>query len=448
MTMLINHVLFWSAVYLCMISTYKVYLSKRLNGFEAREWEISEKTYRILFALAVFAAVFIRIYKFGAVPGGFNRDGAMAAVDAKALAQYGTDRLGMRFPVHLTAWGHGQISALLSYLMVPFVKAFGLVPWAVRLPSLFVSLAGLACLYGFARDVFGKTVGLIVFCFAAVNPWHILQSRWAIDCNLYPHFFLFGVFFLNRAVGMERRRRGYLFLSMAMFGLCMYCYGLSIYTMPAFLFAACIYLLAAKKVSVVDVLLAAAVYLSVAWPFIAVMAVNFFRWETIETPLFTIPYFPGSVRTSDILFFSSNKLSQLKENLGYLLAATVLQEKDAPWNDVRNFGTMYLFSMPFAVLGIGGGNLRVPQKGGGCAAFVVFGDWYLVRACDKRSQCEPLKYHLLPDHHPCGDRHLRCSPHDPAAPIAVRDSGRLCSGFSPVCAGIFYGLRRGDKRSF
>ena len=447
MIMWINHALFWCAVILCVISVRNLYQLKKLGEFGAREWDISEKTYRILFALAVFVAVFIRIYKFGEVPGGFNQDGAMAAVDAKALAEYGTDRFGMRFPVHLTAWGIGQMSALLSYLMIPFVKAFGLVPWAVRFPSLLVSLAGLVCLYGFARDVFGKMVGLIVFCFAAVNPWHILQSRWALDCNLYPHFFLFGVFFLNRAVGKERRRRGYLFLSMVMFGLCMYCYGLSIYTMPVFLFAACVYLLVTKRVSIVDVLLSAAVYLSVAWPFIAVMAINFFRLKTIETPFFTIPYFPESLRFNDILFFSSSKLLQLKENAKSLLAVTVFQEKDFSWNDVSNFGTMYLFSMPFAVLGIGGGNLRVPQKGGGCAAFAVFRNRRLVWARDKRSQCEPYQYHLLSDYCSCWDRYLRCSPHDFAAPSAVWDSGRLCGDFSAVCAGILYGLRRGDKCS-
>lgn len=376
MTSLLNNVLFWTAVVFCVISAYKVYLSKRMEGFGAKEWSVPEKTYRILFILAVFTAVFIRIWKFGQVPGGFNQDGAMAAVDAKALAEYGTDRFGMRFPVHLTAWGIGQMSALLSYLMIPFIKVFGLVPWAVRLPSLFLSLAGLACLYGFARDVFGKEVGLLVLWFAAINPWHILQSRWTLDCNLYAHFFLFGVFFLNRAVE-KVRRRGYLCLSMVMFGLCMYCYGISIYTMPAFLIAACVYLLAAKKISFADAMLSMAVWLLVAWPFIAVMAINFFRWETIETPFFTLPYFPESVRSSDILFFSSNKLSQLAENVKSLLGITIMQTKDLPWNDVRNFGTMYLFSMPFAVLGLGGLFYEFRKKAGAVllALFLGTGVW-------------------------------------------------------------------------
>lgn len=370
MTILLNYVLFWTAVIFCVISAYKVYLSKRMDGFEAKEWNISEKAYRILFVLAVFTAVFIRVYQFGKVPGGFNQDGAMAAVDAKALAEYGTDRLGMRYPVHLTAWEYSQMSALLSYLMVPFVKIFGLVPFAVRLPSLLLSLAGLACLYGFVRDVFGKYAAIIVFCFAAINPWHILQSRWTVDCNLYAHFFVFGVFFLNRAVRKEKRR-GYLILSMIMFGLCMYCYGISIYTMPVFLLAACVYLLAAKKVSVVDVMLSIAVYLLVAWPFIAVMAINFFGWDTVETPFFTLPYFPDSVRFNDILFFSPHKLSQLVENFTAMFRITVLQTKDLPWNDVRNFGTMYLISMPFAVLGLGG-LLYEFRKKAGAVLLVLF----------------------------------------------------------------------------
>lgn len=90
----------------------------------------------------------------------------------------------------------------------------------------------------------------------------------------------------------------------------------------------------------------------VAWPFILVMVINFFHWETIEFSIFTLPYFPDSVRANDILFFSTDKFSQLVENVRALLQVTVLQTEDLPWNDVRNFGTMYLFSIPFAVFGL------------------------------------------------------------------------------------------------
>lgn len=347
----LNNIFFWIAVVISVITVYKMYLSKRTAGFAAREFHIPETVYPIAFALAVFVSVFVRIYQFGSTPDGFNQDGAMAAVDAKALADYGTDRFGMKLPVHLTGWGYGQMSALLSYLMAPFIKLAGLNPVTARLPQLLVSLAGLYCLYLFIRDAFNKNAALVVFFFAAVNPWHILQSRWALDCNLYPHFFLIGIYFLHRSL-KKKHRRLCLCVSMTMFGLCMYCYGISIYTMPLFLLLACIYLLVSKKLAIYDALLAFVVYIAVAWPFIAVMAINFFKWDTIETPLFTLPYFPDSVRSNDILFFSDHIWAQLADNFKSLMNITLLQKKDLPWNDVEHFGTMYLFSIPFAIAGL------------------------------------------------------------------------------------------------
>ncbi|MBP3623203.1 MAG: glycosyltransferase family 39 protein [Oscillospiraceae bacterium] len=274
----------------------------------------------------------------------------MAAVDAKALADYGTDRFGMRFPVHLTAWGYGQMSSLLSYLMAPLIKLFGLNPVVARLPQLIISLLGLLTLYFFSRDAFGKTAALVIFAFGAINPWHILQSRWALDCNLYPHFFLFGLYFLHRA--MQGKKRLWLCVSMGLFGLCMYCYGIAIYTLPVFLVLACVYLLVKKRVRMGDALLALAVWLAVAWPFILVMAINFFRWDTIETPLFTLPYFAGSVRSGDILFFSENIPAQLWQNMKALADAVIIQKPDLPWNSIGQFGSLYLFSLPFAIAGL------------------------------------------------------------------------------------------------
>ena len=83
------------------------------------------KIYSITLILIFLVAIFIRIYKFGTIPMGINQDGAMAALDAKALLEYGTDRLGVHLPVHLTAWGYGQMSALLSYLIISMI-VFGL----------------------------------------------------------------------------------------------------------------------------------------------------------------------------------------------------------------------------------------------------------------------------------------------------------------------------------
>lgn len=334
---------------ICFIALWRMYHDRR--NCHTEKLHLSRKTYIVCLALIFLVAAAVRIYRFGAVPGGFNQDGAMAAVDAKALADYGTDRYGMQWPVHLTAWGYGQMSSLLSYLMIPFIKLFGLNPVTARLPLLVVSMMGLVVLYLFARDLFGNTAALIILFFGAINPWHILQSRWALDCNLYSHFFLFGVYFLNKSL---RRKKVYLWLclSMLMFGLCMYCYGISIYTMPFFLVVACSYLLISKKIRFTEALLCLFIWLAVSWPFITVMVINTFGLDTIETPLFTMAYFPDSVRAGDILFFSSNIPKQLLLNLRSLLEITLVQGEDLIWNNIPQYGTMYLFSMPFFFVGI------------------------------------------------------------------------------------------------
>lgn len=361
----LNQIFFALALFLTVVAMSRM-LSRPFTG---TEFFIDDRLYKALLMFFALTAIMVRVWEFGNVPGGFNQDGAMAAVDAKALADYGTDHYGMSLPVHLTAWGYGQMSALLSYLMVPFIKLMGLNAVSARLPQLIISLLGLAVLYLFSRDAFGKKAALVVFAFGSIAPWHILQSRWALDCNLYPHFFLFGIYFLNRSLE-ARRRKPLLCISMVMFGLCMYCYGVSIYTMPLFLLMACIYLLVKKELSIGEALLALAVWLAVAWPFILVMAINYFGWDTVEIGPFTLPYFSGSVRSNDILFFSENFFSQLWENIKSLQRTVFAQGDDLPWNNIRGFGSIYLFSLPFAVLGFVWTLLHLKEKPG--AALLLF----------------------------------------------------------------------------
>ena len=362
---LLNQILLAMSVFLATIVAVAM-LQRQGDG---HEFPMNDRLYKAVLFFFILVALFIRVYKFGQVPGGFNQDGAMAAVDAKALADYGTDRYGMSYPVHLTAWGYGQMSALLSYLMVPFIKLMGLNPVSARLPQLIVSLLGLAVLYLFARDAFGKKAALVVFAFGAIAPWHILQSRWALDCNLYPHFFLFGIFFLNRSL-KSKHRRLMLCLSMVMFGLCMYCYGISIYTMPLFLILACAYLMIKKQVNLREALMSFMVWLAVAWPFILVMAINFFKWDTIEVGPFTLAFFPDSVRSGDILFFSKDFFYQLYYNIWWMVEVVFAQYEDLPWNNIPAFGSIYMFSIPFAVLGFVWTLLRSKENTG--AALLMF----------------------------------------------------------------------------
>ena len=305
------------------------------------------KIVRYLLIALIGVFVFLRLYGFGEVPGGVNQDGAMAAVDAKALADYGTDRFGTRLPAHLYAWGYGQMSSLMSYCMVPFIKLFGLNVITMRLPVLIASLMGIAAFFFMFKKLFSKDAALIAALLVAINPWHFMQSRWALDCNMFPHMFIIGLVFLIYGVN----RKLYVYISMIFFALCMYSYGVAFFMVPLFLLAAAIVLLLLKLIKMRQVVLAVVIYFVISLPIYITMLINAKGWDTISLPFVTIQYFPDSIRTNDMLFFSDDPGSQMIMNIRTMINLVVFQKPDLIWNSIDAFGTMYICSIPLLFMG-------------------------------------------------------------------------------------------------
>lgn len=302
---------------------------------------------RILFWMILAAATAVRCGGFVTVPGGVNQDEAMAGVDAWALSQYATDRYGTFLPVHFTAWQYGQMSVLLSYCMVPFIKLFGFGTFAVRLPMLLAGCGTVALSYLVGKELFPKRISLLVMALVAINPWHFMQSRWSLDCNLFPHVFLLAFYLL--LLGLKRHR--YLYLSMVFFGLTLYCYGVAVYAVIPFLILYGSWCLLNRQVRPAELLLCIGIFTAVALPELAVMAINFFEWHTVETPFFTVSYFPYTLRSGDILFLNFS-VRQLFSNFAAMVQTCLLQLPDWLFNAIPDFGPMYYLSLPFMILGI------------------------------------------------------------------------------------------------
>lgn len=301
---------------------------------------------RVLFWAILIAAIAVRCAGFVSIPGGVNQDEAMAGVDAWALAEYGTDRYGTFLPVHFTAWRYGQMSVLLSYCMIPFIKLLGFGTCAVRLPMLIASCGSVVLAYLVGKRLFSPRMGLLVMALTAVNPWHFMQSRWSLDCNLFPHVFLLAFYLL--LLGLEKRR--YLYFSMVFFGLTLYCYGIAVYSVIPFLAVYAAWCVRRRQLRCRQVLICAAIFCAVALPEITVMAINFFGWHTVETPLFTMSYFPESIRSNDILFLNFS-VRQLFRNFAAMVQTCILQRPGAIYNALPDFGPMYHISVPFMLLG-------------------------------------------------------------------------------------------------
>ncbi len=322
--------------------------AERYINNENYNWQPNEKQMRIFVCILLVCATALRMWKLGQVPEMMNQDSALAAIEAKALWLHGTDRFGMRYPVYFVAWGFSQMSVLMSYLMIPFFELFGMSELTIRIPCFFMSVIGLAVLYLLCKKIFGKMSALVILALAAVNPWHFAQSRWALDANLLPHFFILGVFFLCKGIKLHK----YLYVSMVFFALCHYCYAVSLYIVPLYLLILSIYYLHKKAVSIKQVLVSLCIYLLISLPFYVAMLINTFGYPTIETPWFTIPYCEASTRMGDVLFFSSDIAGQLVRNIKAFVSLVVFQDIGKIWHGVPGFGTMYYAMVPFTFVGI------------------------------------------------------------------------------------------------
>ncbi len=306
--------------------------------------------YKIL-VLAVFIfAVIIRIMNWPNGIEAINCDEAMMAINAKSIAKTGNDIYGVKLPIYFETWLIGGQSALPTYLVALSIRILGNSLLAIRLPILVFSLISLWIIYVLTKKLFNNKIAIIVLFLTAINPWHIMQSQWNLDCNLFPHIILIAVYLLYK--GIDEKKIKSVYLSMIFFALSMYCYGISIYFVPIFLLIIGIYLLKNKYVTIKEFILSLLIYLIISIPILMMYIINFLKLDTIEILGFTIQRFSYLQRSNDMLIFSHNILYQLKTNIISLIRIIILQNDGYIWNSINKFGCIYLQSIIFVSIAI------------------------------------------------------------------------------------------------
>ena len=71
-----------------------------------RQTSKSRDFFLVLFFCLI--GILARLILIGQVPYGLNQDEASAGYEAWSILNYGIDRHGISYPVHLIAWGSGQ----------------------------------------------------------------------------------------------------------------------------------------------------------------------------------------------------------------------------------------------------------------------------------------------------------------------------------------------------
>lgn len=301
---------------------------------------VEEHQYIAVFVLVLIGSL-ARLLFLSSYPGGVSQDEAFSGYDAFSLANYGVDCFGYHFPVYNTSWGSGM-SALYSWLTIPFIKLFGLNLWSMRLAQALLGIISLLVLYLLMKKVTNNKIALLTLFLFTISPWHIVMVRWGLDSATTPAFLLFAMYFF--VLGLEREK--YLLLSAVFYGLSLYCYAFLWTLLPFILLFQIGYAYIHKKIRFSLVSIGAAIIIFLfALPLMLFLLVNYDMIREIQTPFISIP---------KVAYFRSGELGSggFMGKLYSYYKVLFLQDDENIWNAVPGYGIHYKFGLVFVFVGL------------------------------------------------------------------------------------------------
>lgn len=294
----------------------------------------------ILFAILILAAV-LRLVGLADHPRGVLPDEAYGAYNAWGLMTEGMDSRGYFYPVYFVAWGSGM-NALYSYLAVPLFRLSGSSLFVYRLPQAIVGIVSVFAIYLLVKELWNKRLGQLAALTLAVNPWHIMNTRFALESNLAPGMFLIGLLCLMLAL----KGKYIFFLGAALFfGATLYSYALTWLMLPLFLLA-CFFIFR-KRFSQGKLFFLSFVIILflLALPLLCFVAVNVGWMEEVRTPFFSIPRLLG---------FRGGELNILHvwRSIDRLTDVLMKQYDGMSHTASETVGAYYLFTTPFFIFGL------------------------------------------------------------------------------------------------
>ena len=308
------------------------------------KWNFNIERWKTPLILAlILLGVLVRLLYLGTMPDGVNQDEAMAAYESYSLIKTGVDMSGYHNPVYLEAWGDGM-NALETYLMVPAISIFGLELFAIRLPQALIGCLCLPVFYLLLKRMFDEKTALIGLLILAINPWHIMMCRWALESNLAPAFLLFGLYFF--VLGLQKHPAYYL-LSALCYGLSLYTYAILWLIVPIVVGCQILYALLSKNARVTGWTIGFVLLLFLfALPLILLMLINQGLLPEIKTSWLSIPEMFGW-RSGDLVLRNLIRPGSYLQ----LLKLFLRQTDDTVFGSFSSFGLYYMFSAPIILYG-------------------------------------------------------------------------------------------------
>lgn len=341
------------------------------------------KRYLVLF-LIVLVGAFLRLYNIDKVPISPDWDEVSLGYNAYSIIQTGRDEYGKFLPVVLRSYDDYK-PALYSYLAIPSVKALGLNVSAVRLPSAFFGVLGIIGVFLLVSELFKKKslATLSSFLFA-VSPWSIQFSRVAFESNVGLTFNIFSAVFFLKGL----KKPVFLLLSAALMALNLYVYQSEKVFTP--LLALGLVIIFRKELFSLPkkyIIFAIITGLIISLPMISYLITNKNSLQRAQgVSIFAQPYPHGEAIKELDDKNRNDKLGFIFDNRRVYYAKQVvsgyLSHFDLNWLFIRgdiarhhapNMGLMYLFELPFLLIGI----YLLTKKEYGKARNLIF-LWFLI----------------------------------------------------------------------
>ncbi|MDA4132591.1 MAG: glycosyltransferase family 39 protein, partial [Thaumarchaeota archaeon] len=323
-----------------------------MKAWLRREAWIENKLCVLLFGFGCL----LRLLYLGSVPGGLNQDEASTGYDAWALLHAGIDRNGFSWPVQFISWGSGQ-NALYAWLSLPFIAIGGLSVLSVRFAMALAGVAALVLFWRLGQRAGGKFAGFSALLVLALNPWHIMASRWALESNILPFVVLCAVALLAESTSEScARPRTLLVVSAVILGMSVYAYGPAYLFTPVFLVASLLLLRVKARLEWRMVVVATVTTAVVALPMLVFVLNNRFGTRSLQLGPISWPHYTGPARFDSIFLpFSPRGRAKLGENVVTCFRLLGASSDDGlSWNSIPGFGPLLPMSLPFMVWGLMG----------------------------------------------------------------------------------------------
>ncbi len=157
-----------------------------------------------LLVVVIILAAILRLWQLGSVPVSPDWDEVALGYDSYSLLHTAKDQYGQFLPIVIRSLDDYK-PALYAYLAIPSIKTFGLNVFAVRLPSAIFGILSVIAVFYLVREIFGNYkyrdhLSLISSFLFAISPWSIQFSRVAFESNVGTAFNIFSVLFFLKGL--------------------------------------------------------------------------------------------------------------------------------------------------------------------------------------------------------------------------------------------------------